>query len=59
MTTTVKVDAHAGWPVEVTEVDVGTGAEHKNLPKVVEPHTEGTFYVHSTRYLIVRELPQR
>lgn len=63
MTTKVTVDAHAGWPVEVTTVDrvrvLGEDADRVTESKtVVAPHTTQDFYVHSHRELHVKELPQ-
>lgn len=62
MTTKVTVDAHAGWPVEVTTVDrvqiVGEESERVTESKsIVPPHTTQDFYVHSTRELHIKELP--
>lgn len=56
MTTTVKVDAHAGWPVEVTLVDQYGDNEPVETVERVEPNTERDFYVTDTRQLRVREL---
>ena len=62
MTTKVTVDAHAGWPVEVTTLDWAevpgregllSATKHK---AVVAPHTTQDFYVHSHRTLEVREV---
>jgi hypothetical protein len=47
MTTCVKVDAHAGWDVEVKVADkteFGWVVRHE----IVKKHTERVFYVHST-----------
>ncbi len=62
MTTKVTVDAHAGWPVEVTTVDrvqiVGEESERVTESKTtVPPHTTQDFYVHSHRELHVKEMP--
>lgn len=57
MTTKVTVDAHAGWPVEVTTIDLsadGTRLEHP--AQIVAPNTVQDFYVHSHRALHVREM---
>jgi hypothetical protein len=52
MTTTVKIDAHAGWPVRVTRL-YPSGDQ---AVATVEPNTEGTFYVHSTMDLHIHEV---
>lgn len=54
MTTKVTVDAHAGWPVEVTTVDLPAGTERKTT---VSPNTVQDFYVHSHRELHIKEMP--
>lgn len=47
MTTAVKVDAHAGWPVLVV-VEHGEPGQPKTVTTVeVAPNTEHTFYIHS------------
>lgn len=47
MTTSVKVDAHAGWPVLVV-LEYGEPGQAKSVTtERVEPKTERTFYVHS------------
>lgn len=58
MTTAVKVDAHAGWPVLViTQSDVSNGAPAVEA-HIVEPKTERIFYIHSTlKILSVSEQP--
>ena len=53
MTTRVTVDAHAGWPVDVTTV---TSSGASGPTERVEPGKQGTFYVHSTADLIIREV---
>lgn len=58
MTTTIKVDAHAGWPVEVEQIHLdGNGNDLEGaVTKVTVPaNTEMTFYVHQTMRLNVRE----
>ena len=62
MTTKVTVDAHAGWPVEVTTVDrvqvEGEESERVTESKAtVSPRTVQDFYVHSHRELRIKELP--
>lgn len=62
MTTKVTVDAHAGWPVEVTTVDrvqiEGETAERvTESTTVVPPRAVQYFYVHSHRELRIKELP--
>jgi hypothetical protein len=60
MTTRVTVDAHAGWPVKVTTVDLdseGNPAADGERETTVPPHTTQDFYVHSHRELRVKEMP--
>lgn len=59
MTTRVTVDAHAGWPVEVT-VEHGEPQQEKTIVVgTVAPFTAQDFYIHSgMRILGIRELPQ-
>ena len=59
MTTTVTVDTHAGWPVEVRQVMLvdGEPANGDANVIVVPPHTVQSFYVHSTMRLEICELP--
>lgn len=51
MTTSVTVDAHAGWPVRVTITQ--DGLQHVER---IEPFTKRTFYVHSGYSIFVQEL---
>lgn len=58
MTTKVTIDAHAGWPVKVTQISLdndgaptGTEAEY-----TVPANTVQNFYVHSHMKLMVEEL---
>ena len=55
MTTKVTIDAHAGWPVEVTVIDTINGKETSKV-EVVEPNTVRDHYVFDTRHLIIKEL---
>lgn len=60
MTTKVTVDAHAGWPVKVTTVDLdsqGNPAPNGESETTVAPNTTQDFYVHSSRELRVKEMP--
>ena len=58
MTTKVTVDAHAGWPVEVTQVQLAAaGNKTVEVTRVVAPNTKEDFYVHSHLELHVKELP--
>jgi len=58
MTTSVKIDAHAGWPVMVTLKYGEQGAAKSVTTEVVAPKTERTFYIHSGLQIIgVEELP--
>lgn len=58
MTTSVKVDAHAGWPVLVT-LKYGEPTASKSVStERVEPNTERTFYIHSGCQIIgIEEMP--
>lgn len=62
MTTKVTVDAHAGWPVKVEALDYedadSTESETTELA-VVQPGEVQNFHVHSTRQLIITELPEK
>lgn len=57
MTTKVTVDAHAGWPVEVT-ARYGEPSQPKSVSvHIVEPNTEQDFYIHSGMEILgVREI---
>lgn len=58
MTTAVKVDAHAGWPVLVTLKHGEPLAAKSVTTERVEPNTERTFYIHSGLQVIgVEEMP--
>lgn len=58
MTTSVKVDAHAGWPVLVTLKAGEPNASKTVYTNLVEPGTERTFYIHSGLQVIgVEEMP--
>lgn len=60
MTTKVTVDAHAGWPIEVTIVDLGgDGAPVGHSKEIVAAYAVRDFYAHSHRELHIRELPNR
>lgn len=58
MTTRITVDAHAGWPVEVTTVDVRPSGTKQTTSATVPPGEVRDFYVFDNRELIVRELPR-
>lgn len=48
MTTAVKVDAHAGWDVEVVVQTLDSeGAVVAEVTNIVLKNTEQTFYIHS------------
>ena len=58
MTTKVTVDAHAGWPVEVTRVQLDAEGKPAGEPvDVVPAKTTRDLYVHSLLELRVKELP--
>lgn len=59
MTTAVKVDAHAGWPVKVTTFQLNNhGDVTLEQEKIVPANTEETFYVHSHMRIAVEEMPR-
>ncbi len=59
MTTKVTVDAHAGWPVQVVAQDTMTdGAVFHTPLAIVPPNQVQDFYIHSTRQLIITEMPR-
>jgi len=56
MTTKVTVDAHAGWPVKVQNVDKdANGNWSETNSHIVEPFTVRDFYIHDARRLIIEE----
>lgn len=59
MTTRVSIDAHAGWPVEVTMIDVQPDGTKISSVVTVAPHTAQDFYVHSSRELLIKELSKQ
>ena len=61
MTTKITVDAHAGWPVRVTAIDVQAGegpGTKETVLGTVAPNEKGDFYATSTRKLLVEEMPR-
>jgi hypothetical protein len=59
MTTKVTVDAHAGWPVQVTQISLdteGNPAGHETKT-TVPPNTVQDFYIHSTMKIECKEMP--
>ena len=60
MTTTVTVDAHAGWPVKVMQVQLDAdGNATSQSETIVPPNTKQDFYVHSHLELHVKEMPSQ
>ena len=58
MTTKVTVDAHAGWPVKVTQVQLNQqGEKASETETTVPPNTKQDFYVHSHMELHIKEMP--
>lgn len=59
MTTSVTIDAHAGWPVLVT-MEYGEPLQPKSVTsELVEPGTKRVFYIHSGLKIIgVSEQPR-
>lgn len=47
MTTKVTIDAHAGWPVEVTVRRGEPGQPQETDTLMVEPGAVATLYIHS------------
>ena len=43
MTTAVTIDAHAGWPVKVEQIDTASGAVRSTT--TVLPNTQQTFHI--------------
>lgn len=58
MTTKVTVDAHAGWPVEVTTVDTYGDKPPIENKTTVPANTVQEFYVTDSRELHVKEMPR-
>ena len=58
MTTKVTVDAHAGWPVKVKAIDTFDGESKTTELGIVPPHENRDFFVHSTRQIVVTEMPK-
>jgi len=56
MTTKVTVDAHAGWPVDVTPVN--NGLPDLARKATVSPGDVRDFYVHSGNDLLIHEVQQ-
>lgn len=58
MTTTVTIDAHAGWPVEVKQIYLVDGEPVNGDANVitVAPGEVRSFFVHSTMRLEIAEL---
>lgn len=59
MTTTVVVDAHAGWPVRVVQVDTkltDITTEIRKFETVVPPHEKASFAVWYGRHLEIHEM---
>ena len=58
MTTKVTVDAHAGWPVKVTQVVLDEqGYPGEPREETVPPNTTRDFCVHSHLELHIKEMP--
>lgn len=59
MTTKVTVDAHAGWPVKVTQVVLDErGYPSEPREETVPPNTTRDFCVHSHQELHIKEMPK-
>ena len=60
MTTKVTVDAHAGWPVKVTSVQLDSeGKPSGESETTVAPNATQDFYVHSHLELHIKEMPNQ
>lgn len=57
MTTTITVDAHAGWPVDVTSIDTQNGSDSRSTERV-PAYEKRNVYVYSGRELLIREVPR-
>lgn len=55
MTTKITIDAHAGWPVDVTAIDSFEGSESRTTERV-DPNAVRDFYATSSRKLLVEEV---
>ena len=59
MTTTVVIDAHAGWPVKVVAEDKPAGGEWtERSTSIVKPNTKESFAVWDDRRLVIEEMPR-
>lgn len=58
MTTKVVVDAHAGWPVEVTTIDKLPSGDVESKT-IVPPLNSQEFYATDSREIHVKELPRQ
>lgn len=58
MTTSIKVDAHAGWPVRVVHHNLSEIPGHPGSQMVsyIRPGAEATFYIHSHLHLTFAEV---
>jgi hypothetical protein len=57
MTTTVTVNAHAGRPVEVTNIDTREDGTTSEFVEIVTPKSVRDFYITQTRQIRIREMP--
>lgn len=58
MTTKVTIDAHAGWPVQVTAIDTAQdGTVTESVIATVPANEKQDHYCHQTRELRIKELP--
>jgi len=57
MTTKVTVDAHAGWPVQVTAIDTRSdGDVSESVIATVPAYEKQDHYVTSSRKLLIEEM---
>lgn len=58
MTTKVTIDAHAGWPVRVTRIELDAdGNPARESETMVPAHSQQGFYIHSHLELRIKEMP--
>ena len=56
MTSKVTIDAHAGWPIKVTQQNKNADDVWEDgREEVVAPHTVQDFYVYDSRRIVVEE----
>lgn len=56
MTTKITIDAHAGWPVQVTRRSRNEPPGKSGETIIVEPHKQQDVYIWDDNEIIVREM---